>query len=966
MPYSIPASGVVAPPPPPAPSMHSPQGRPGHRRSYTFASDDGRPGAFASLGLLPRRTRSHIHSPPVSAAAPGSPRRAQAQFHFRADEEDSSESSEEPPPQGGEADDDDGPPPPLRLRQPAPVAFRLTPPTPRVRAPIPAPVDTTPAPAPAPAEGLTAVPFPRASPSPLSPTPASPLPAPTRPTLPARTTSTPLILLSNGKPLKSSLKSSSSAPHMPSHHLRARSAPSTPSLALALSAAGSPSDENGWSPGSESPGTPKNVRFPEPDAGLETVLLFKRSARPASVSLPLPLDDETETETETDRDVRWSSAANSASSSRATNGYNATGSTYHASGSGYPFPRIVGGRSPLNPAAGRREEDGKWRYVLEAPGVPRKADAASMVLLEGMEVECGTSSTGHPAHGELTLRGTLLARNAAFEKHLFVRFTLDGWCTTSEVGARWVESGVRAPRGSSANSAAAREGGEEPGPGWDRFAFAIRLTDYASHHSHAHNAHNSHAHAHNAHNAHSHAHAHNSHAAAHGSARGVGGVGRGLEGRELVLVARFWAPWVGVGGVGPYVWCGTNNPSAGAGTSPRGRAWVGTGGGGSGEWWDNNEGRDYKVAFRCVPVAGPPTPPTQQGVPFPSVEASSAPTTSAESDADASSSTPTSTSPPSGSSVPSVPSASSDVNAPPSPPPAHALPPPPPPPRTAHAQALAAKLGRLSLRNYAAPVARVTPPAGAVASPVVSPVTSPAAATSSAAVKEEGQANKNEANGVKMTPPTGQQSTGGVGLYWPWGAGATTAKAPARIDTSPPISPSSPPHSTSTSPPPISTVGGGKDEDDRSSVASEDGGELRGELRGAEEGEGEGEGETPPTSPLGASPLSGSVLLEVVAEVEGGKESKEETQTQMEPEAEKAKAAADASSSLYKAFVRQWCFAGAGAGAGAKQAEDGSGRGEDEEGGDEDEGRTKTALATTTREVQGFAGNETKNEEMKK
>jgi hypothetical protein len=44
--------------------------------------------------------------------------------------------------------------------------------------------------------------------------------------------------------------------------------------------------------------------------------------------------------------------------------------------------------------------------------------------------------------------------------------------------------------------------------------------------------------------------------------RGVGGVGRGLEGRELVLVARFFAPWVRAGGVGPYAWCGESPSSS--------------------------------------------------------------------------------------------------------------------------------------------------------------------------------------------------------------------------------------------------------------------------------------------------------------------------------------------------------------------------------------------------------------------
>ncbi|KAJ7022635.1 hypothetical protein C8F04DRAFT_1310600 [Mycena alexandri] len=157
------------------------------------------------------------------------------------------------------------------------------------------------------------VPFPRAR-SPSSP--RSPQPA-QRPPGPARTASTPVILLSNGKPLKSSLKSSSSAPHsLHHHHLRARSAPSTPSLTspVAGSSASSPTTPgreaaaNPWdvldgeSEGAMSPGTPKAVHFPAPDS-LEDVRVFRRSARPASVSFPL--EEETETETETDRDSFW-------------------------------------------------------------------------------------------------------------------------------------------------------------------------------------------------------------------------------------------------------------------------------------------------------------------------------------------------------------------------------------------------------------------------------------------------------------------------------------------------------------------------------------------------------------------------------------------------------------------------------------------------------------------------------------
>ncbi|KAJ7726349.1 hypothetical protein B0H16DRAFT_267110 [Mycena metata] len=633
MPYSPP--GVVAPAPPhylPHAHQHAhaqghahahahAAGRPAHRRSYTFAADDPRagPGAFASLGALPRRSRSHLGepasaSPSSSAAASGSgsgangeaPRRPN-KFHFRGDvdNDDSSSSSDEPAPassarrpEQNKDDEDDGPPPPLRLRQPGPpplglgsgLGFRLTPPTQYVkhghgkrtsppRSPQRSPngsytaLDDALSAAGAGAANLSkltvpggGVPFPRAG-SPASPRSPTSGAAPTRPPGPARTASTPVILLSNGKPLKSSLKSSSSAPHSlhHGHHLRARSAPSTPSLmSPGSSGATSPTSQDGIGEGWEhleegsegvlSPGTPKAVHFPAPDS-LEDVRVFRRGARPASVSFPLG-DEETETETETDTGgVRWSGWAgggsgrgSSSSSKRVDHGH------------GYPFPRVAVGNSPLAPPRRVVHQAKKWKYVLDAPEIgpqhaQRQAEAGrrgDMVLLEGVRLvgagaEDSASTTGSSTsdgNTDLHLTGTLLARNAAFEKHVFVRFTLDGWCTTSEVAGRYVESLASiASAGSSAAAALnsssssstssvpgtqAGQGGEgeasqeEPGPGWDRFAFSIRLTDYAGSPSATHN----------------------------------GGVGKGLEGRELVLVARFFAPWVGSGGVGPYVWCG--------------------------------------------------------------------------------------------------------------------------------------------------------------------------------------------------------------------------------------------------------------------------------------------------------------------------------------------------------------------------------------------------------------------------
>ncbi|KAF8215687.1 hypothetical protein K438DRAFT_606536 [Mycena galopus ATCC 62051] len=286
MPYSPP--GVVAPSlPSPAPSSHSHAHagtRPNHRRSYTFAADDPRagPGAFGSLGALPRRSSSHSHSFASSSSSSSSPRK----FHFRGevDNDDSSSSSDEQ--QRKDDDDDDGPPPPLRLRQAAP-AFRLTPATTfhghrasPPRSPQRSPNSSaTNVPAFNAAKlntALSPVPFPRSSlsgpNSPLSPNSNGDAGGggyPTRPAGPARTASHPVILLSNGKPLKSSLKSSSSAPHVltpnaPPHHLRARSAPSTPMLGSPPSAT-----PEAWAGGDSplSPSTPKAVHFPRPTQG---------------------------------------------------------------------------------------------------------------------------------------------------------------------------------------------------------------------------------------------------------------------------------------------------------------------------------------------------------------------------------------------------------------------------------------------------------------------------------------------------------------------------------------------------------------------------------------------------------------------------------------------------------------------------------------------------------------------------
>ncbi|KAJ7437157.1 hypothetical protein FB451DRAFT_1378725 [Mycena latifolia] len=334
----------------------------------------------------------------------------------------------------------------------------------------------------------------------------------------------PAVILFTGRRAKSSLKARASAPHTGTSppRPRARSAPHPSPACLPI---------------------PKTVHFPAPDAGLVTVRLFRRHARPGSIVLAADTEPDTDTDTESDAAPRWVSPAG--------------------------VPRA---RSPLNPhaqvTAQQAHTHAPWRYVLEAPSVPRSPEPGSMVLLEALTLDLPADAD---APDELALRGTLLVRNAAFEKHLSVRFTLDEWCTTSEVGARWVESAASSPSANSNPNAAgagapADPDAEEPGPGWDRFAFSIDLADYG----------------------------------ARGDARG----GRGLDARELVLAARFCTPWVCAGAAAPYVWCDT---LAGAGRSAAGRAWVGTGNGGAagpGEWWDNNGGRDDRMRFRAVAADG--------------------------------------------------------------------------------------------------------------------------------------------------------------------------------------------------------------------------------------------------------------------------------------------------------------------------------------------------------------------------
>ncbi|KAJ6566929.1 hypothetical protein B0H19DRAFT_1067189 [Mycena capillaripes] len=319
------------------------------------------------------------------------------------------------------------------------------------------------------------------------------------------------IILADGTSLKSSLRSPRSAPHMhhrgrPPHHIRPRS-PSAPDASSFFS---SPSS---------SPSPPCAVHFPSPDNGLVDVRLFKQSARPAAVLFP-PSDTDTETEHE------LAHATLPRTDTRSAN---------------FRVPR-----SPLNPQA----ETQPMRYTLDAPGIPRQGDSSSMILLESLHI-----SAPHPGESVFTdattqsVTGTLLVRNATYEKDVSVRFSLDDWHTSNDVRARYVGAGPSPPPFS------------EPGPGWDTFAFSIPLVGSGA-----------------------------------PTAPGL---------RILFIAAHFIAPHVAACAVAPYAWCDTSDPNH--------TAWVGSGAGGAGEWWDNNDGKDYRVTVRRA--AMPDTPAVAEGAP---------------------------------------------------------------------------------------------------------------------------------------------------------------------------------------------------------------------------------------------------------------------------------------------------------------------------------------------------------------
>ena len=314
------------------------------------------------------------------------------------------------------------------------------------------------------------------------------------------------------KPLKSSLKSSSSSPNIPfpaqslvpsimfpdlhpKQHQRASSAPCSP-----LVASSSPPSTSSSSASSSSlhNHVHKNVHFPsQEEGGLATIRLFSRTARPASLSR---LGEETETDTDGE-----------ASSTGYGNGSWPGWSGKYVGGSTFPFPRVPANaekKSPLNPSKQK-----KIQYSIDwsaSSVIPRKNvnRGNENIFFESLHVVDGDDDGMgfefflfylFPANfvPETALEGTFLVRNITYQKTVMVRYTIDEWETVNDVSG-WYDGN---------------------GEGWDRFKFSISLG------------------------------------------------GQGLQERVVWLVGKY------AGGTGEFD---------------------------AVEWWDNNEGKNYRVGFKEV------------------------------------------------------------------------------------------------------------------------------------------------------------------------------------------------------------------------------------------------------------------------------------------------------------------------------------------------------------------------------
>ncbi|KZT27531.1 carbohydrate-binding module family 21 protein [Neolentinus lepideus HHB14362 ss-1] len=351
--------------------------RPQHRRTRSSGatfSNERTDGAFVSLGALPRRK-----------AVPAK------KFHFRSADDD----------------DDDAFPPPLDAvtRKASPTLNSLGLYTETLRS-SPQPHFN--------------VPFPRQSPSgPPSPHPFSP-----RPSLMQRTPSSPLIRLSNGKPLKSSLKSSHSSPNIPALHIRTQSAPATPSA--------------------------KSVHFGDEDEDederpIEQIRLFKSSGKPANLLSFKPGED-TETETE-------------------------------AESAAYPFPTMPSAPSPPS---------SHWELDFSsAPAFAIPKSAPSPYANIHLEAVALPKTRPYTLRGSVLVRNLSFEKTVAVRFTLDDWQTTSEVLCKHVVslpslpppfpGTRTVGDAVGIVASHSPRSRVSDDGGE---PLWDRFSFVVRLEDY--------------------------------------------------------------------------------------------------------------------------------------------------------------------------------------------------------------------------------------------------------------------------------------------------------------------------------------------------------------------------------------------------------------------------------------------------------------------------------------------------------
>lgn len=302
----------------------------------------------------------------------------------------------------------------------------------------------------------------------------------------ASTSMVPLIRKKSGEVLKSSLKRRSSSAsgatregvlglslsdlsdlqHVLSPSL---SAPATPSVM----------DDAGSIPSSVQSATVKMVHF---DAQLEHVKLFLAEQKPAAVSRDgSPTMDDTTSGGESG--TEWDA-------------FNYGGAPGYFN---QKRKRLTDGASSEEEAAVRKV---LVMRVLNMPNRDAKSNSGSVLGVHTAVAGVGAGAEDITGGGDVWLEGLYLAddascvkgtvrvKNIAFEKSVVVRFTFDGWQTTSEVSARWIQSCSPPPHHAplsskpeaktetqTSSSGSAIKPAADDRPKYDRFEFAIRLSD---------------------------------------------------------------------------------------------------------------------------------------------------------------------------------------------------------------------------------------------------------------------------------------------------------------------------------------------------------------------------------------------------------------------------------------------------------------------------------------------------------